>query len=149
MPAPRAAWLLGVLALLAGTSAAGKFDHLTSCSSCIAAGLGWSVKKAKCGGYANRQCPEETPPPPAPLRRPPAATAQQQHQTAAATEPEPEGAAELYGRLPVVGQIARMAWDHSDPDFIRHRGMGNRGVGKMSKSQRGGGEKTPKSAPRR
>ena len=106
MPAPRAARLLGALALLAEIGAAGKFDHLTSCSSCIAAGLGWSVKKAKCGGYANRQCPEETPPP-----------AQQQQHTAAATEPEPEGAVELYGRLPVVGQIARMAWDHSDPDF--------------------------------
>ena len=36
--------------------AAGKFDHLTSCESCTAAGFGWSEKKNKCGGFPQKTC---------------------------------------------------------------------------------------------
>jgi hypothetical protein len=28
------------------------------CASCVAEGFGWSKRKGKCGGYANRHCPE-------------------------------------------------------------------------------------------
>jgi hypothetical protein len=27
------------------------------CQSCVAAGFGWSIRKGKCGGYANQRCP--------------------------------------------------------------------------------------------
>ena len=31
--------------------------QFTDCGGCVAAGFGWSVKKGKCGGYANKNCP--------------------------------------------------------------------------------------------
>jgi hypothetical protein len=34
-----------------------KFDQIRSCTECIAAGFGWSVRKGKCGHFANYDCP--------------------------------------------------------------------------------------------
>ena len=57
LPSCSAGWLsLALLATTAALAAAGKFDHLATCEDCIAAGLGWSDAKSKCGGYANKAC---------------------------------------------------------------------------------------------
>jgi hypothetical protein len=49
---------VAALALLsaAALGAAGRFDQYRTCEGCIAAGLGWSRTKQKCGGYQNKQC---------------------------------------------------------------------------------------------
>jgi hypothetical protein len=49
---------VAALALLsaAALGAAGRFDQYRTCEDCIAAGLGWSRTKQKCGGYQNKQC---------------------------------------------------------------------------------------------
>jgi hypothetical protein len=56
---------------------AGKFDKLTDCAACTAAGFGWSYKHKKCGGYANRKCEQEqklAPPSPPTDAAPPSQT---------------------------------------------------------------------------
>jgi len=58
--------LLRLLTCTLPATGAGKFDAFDSCDKCIAAGLGWSFKKARCGGFPNKSCPPNTPPPPAP-----------------------------------------------------------------------------------
>ena len=45
-----------MVACVAGNTAAGKFDGLKDCETCVAAGHGWSFKHEKCGGFANKQC---------------------------------------------------------------------------------------------
>ena len=32
------------------------FSQWTQCDACVEAGFGWSFKKLRCGGFANRQC---------------------------------------------------------------------------------------------
>ena len=49
-------WLLLLALAACGAGSASRFDSLTSCEDCVAAGFGWSVRKAKCGGYSNRDC---------------------------------------------------------------------------------------------
>ena len=39
--------------------------------SCVAAGYGWSIAKAKCGGFHNRECPDPAPVPNKPHARDP------------------------------------------------------------------------------
>ena len=48
--------LLGQVLLLA---AAGKPSDFRTCAECIEAGFGWSLKKGRCGGFPNHNCPEE------------------------------------------------------------------------------------------
>ena len=49
--------------LVAHTSsdAGALFGRYTDCASCVGAGFGWSLKKGKCGGYANKECPSAPP----------------------------------------------------------------------------------------
>ena len=54
----RAALLLQMTAIGCALVNAGKFDGYKTCSQCVAAGYGWSLKKGKCGGYGNRKCPD-------------------------------------------------------------------------------------------
>ena len=50
-------WRVALAVLSAAALAsAGRFDKYRTCEDCIAAGLGWSHAKQKCGGYANKQC---------------------------------------------------------------------------------------------
>ena len=61
--------LLGQVLLLA---AAGKPSDFRTCAECIEAGFGWSLKKGRCGGFPNHNCPEEPPShPPTPAPGPP------------------------------------------------------------------------------
>ena len=74
----RTAALLSAAVLL-GAADAGRFDAYQTCEACVEAGFGWSLKKNKCGGYPNKQCPgggspqppPPPPPPPPPKRKPP------------------------------------------------------------------------------
>ena len=52
-------WVVGALALalLTESSSRPPFTQYADCASCVGAGFGWSVKKGKCGGYANKDCP--------------------------------------------------------------------------------------------
>ena len=44
------------------------FAEFHACDDCVAAGYGWSLRKAKCGMFANRECPTaDAPTPPAAL----------------------------------------------------------------------------------
>jgi hypothetical protein len=61
--------LTGTLVLVSG---AGKPSAYTTCDSCVAAGFGWSKKKGKCGGFANKVCASSPPPPTPPPVPPPA-----------------------------------------------------------------------------
>ena len=38
------------------------FKQLEACEPCVAAGFGWSAKRGRCGGFANRECPAATAP---------------------------------------------------------------------------------------
>ena len=68
LSAPPPVWLLALaLALpLAALCSAGPsaFAQHVDCASCVGAGFGWSAKKSKCGGYANKECPASSPSPP-------------------------------------------------------------------------------------
>ena len=74
MQPPSQRLLLVAATLLFAAAHAGRFDGLTTCDLCVDAGFGWSVKKGKCGGYPNKQCPggsggaaaKPVPPPPPP-----------------------------------------------------------------------------------
>ena len=56
---------LAIFAVCAATgwqpaSAASRgFEHYTSCSQCVKAGLGWSAKRCQCGGFANQVCHDD------------------------------------------------------------------------------------------
>ena len=58
-----------LLAALAGLATAGRFDALTDCRSCVAAGFGWSATKQSCGGFKNKDCGAAEPPPPPKRKR--------------------------------------------------------------------------------
>jgi protein glucosyltransferase len=73
MPLPLPLLLL-LLLLLSEPALAGRFDAYTSCEACVAAGFGWSVPKAKCGGYSNTDCSQCEAAPAAP------AVADEQHE---------------------------------------------------------------------
>jgi hypothetical protein len=101
MPGPAAAALL--LALVTTVAASASFKDFTTCDSCVGAGFGWSVKKQRCGGYANRACASAPPAvasPPAPPRPP---------------TPEPEVSAAparadlgQFGEVQIVAEVPRM-----------------------------------------
>ena len=59
---------LSVVVIAPGGGGGGgkRFDGLTSCTACVASGYGWSVKKSKCGMFANRDCDGGSAPPPRP-----------------------------------------------------------------------------------
>ena len=38
-----------------------RFDELSTCIECVAAGYGWSIRKQRCGGYKNRLCAPSMP----------------------------------------------------------------------------------------
>jgi len=40
----------------AQVNAAARFSKFKTCEECVAAGLGWSEAKKKCGGYATKTC---------------------------------------------------------------------------------------------
>ena len=85
-------------------AAAGQFDRYASCEECVAAGHGWSHRKAKCGKFSNpaaKLCPS---PPPG---------------TAAADPPPVDPLLRKYGALSITSLIPRMAWDSRDPNFAR------------------------------
>jgi hypothetical protein len=48
--------LLAAQAAMSSEPAPAKFDQIRSCTECIAAGFGWSVRKGKCGHFANFEC---------------------------------------------------------------------------------------------
>eukprot|EP01051_Picozoa_sp_SAG22_P009596 SAG22_NODE_809_length_7067_cov_5.261768_4_plen_310_part_00 len=52
MPSQLVVSLFALFAL----ATAGKFDGFKDCSSCVAAGFGWSEAKQRCGGFANKEC---------------------------------------------------------------------------------------------
>ena len=58
LPLPGLSRLLLVLFISSSSSraSAGRFDSYTSCETCVGAGFGWHLAKAKCGGYANTDC---------------------------------------------------------------------------------------------
>jgi hypothetical protein len=62
---------LALVLALALVSGAGKPSAYTTCDSCVAAGFGWSKKKGKCGGFANKVCASPPPPSPPPTSPPP------------------------------------------------------------------------------
>ena len=45
---------------------AAKPSDFRTCAECIEGGFGWSLKKGKCGGFANKDCPAEAATPPTP-----------------------------------------------------------------------------------
>jgi hypothetical protein len=90
----------------ASAGPASRFANLTDCPSCVAAGYGWSTKKQRCGGYIAKACPDDAVP------ASPAGAAQAQPAAAAAAAEQ-----QLYGLLPVSGEVERIEWDHADPDF--------------------------------
>ena len=59
-------WWLVAAAAIAVALAPQAFVQHTDCASCVAAGFGWSLKKAKCGMFANHECGDSPPPPPPP-----------------------------------------------------------------------------------
>ena len=80
----RAGCWLGVAVLVTVLSsrsraASPRFGEYSDCESCIAAGFGWSLKKAKCGMFENRECvgsvaasaQQQPMPPPPPQPTPP------------------------------------------------------------------------------
>ena len=60
----------GALALVVVSHAlvftAAKPSDFRTCAECIEGGFGWSLKKGKCGGFANKDCPAEAATPPTP-----------------------------------------------------------------------------------
>ncbi len=94
--------LLYWLSLLVAVASSGKrFDAFTSCAACVDAGFGWSVKKSKCGMFANKACDGSGG----------AAKPEAVH----ASSPPP--AQSYFGELPIVAAVPRMRWDLSDPSF--------------------------------
>ena len=91
---------LGLSVLVTVASSGKRFDAFTSCAACVDAGFGWSVKKSKCGMFANKDCrsvalPEEAHASEDPL-------------------PAPQS---YFGELPIIGAVPRMKWNLSDPFF--------------------------------
>ena len=48
--------MLGLSAMAPVAPGGKRFDGLTTCAACVDAGFGWSLKKSKCGMFANRDC---------------------------------------------------------------------------------------------
>ncbi len=85
--------LLGLSLLVVVASSGKRFDAFTSCAACVDAGFGWSVKKSKCGMFANKACDA----------------------VHASSPPAPPQS--YFGELPIIGAVPRMKWDLSDPSF--------------------------------
>lgn len=64
--------------------------RFSTCASCVEAGLGWSPKKRKCGGFANKICPSPR-----------------------------NVSGSFFGALPIVGEVPRIQWDPQDPHFAQ------------------------------
>ena len=100
--------LLGLSAMAPVAPGGKRFDGLTTCAACVDAGFGWSLKKSKCGMFANRDCGGST-----------AADSSGASAPAAASggAPAPPPPRSYLGELPIVGTVPRMKWDLSDPNF--------------------------------
>ena len=100
--------LLGLSAMAPVAPGGKRFDGLTTCAACVDAGFGWSLKKSKCGMFANRDCGGST-----------AADSSGASAPAAASggAPAPPPPRSYLGELPIVGAVPRMKWDLSDPNF--------------------------------
>ena len=100
--------MLGLSAMAPVAPGGKRFDGLTTCAVCVDAGFGWSLKKSKCGMFANRDCGGST-----------AADSSGASAPAAASggAPAPPPPRSYLGELPIVGTVPRMKWDLSDPNF--------------------------------
>ena len=99
--------MLGLSAMAPVAPGGKRFDGLTTCAVCVDAGFGWSLKKSKCGMFANRDCGGST-----------AADSSGASAPAAASGGAPAPPPRSYlGELPIVGAVPRMKWDLSDPNF--------------------------------
>jgi hypothetical protein len=100
--------MLGLSAMAPVAPGGKRFDGLTTCAACVDAGFGWSLKKSKCGMFANRDCGGST-----------AADSSGASAPAAASggAPAPPPPRSYLGELPIVGTVPRMKWDLSDPNF--------------------------------
>jgi hypothetical protein len=99
--------MLGLSAMAPVAPGGKRFDGLTTCAACVDAGFGWSLKKSKCGMFANRDCGGST-----------AADSSGASAPAAASGGAPAPPPRSYlGELPIVGAVPRMKWDLSDPNF--------------------------------
>ena len=101
--ARRGMLLLGLPLLVTVASSGKRFDAFTSCAACVDAGFGWSLKKSKCGMFANKACDGSTG----------AVASEAVH----ATSPPPSPPESHFGKLPIIAAVPRMKWDQSDPNF--------------------------------